>query len=101
MREPKGCRYLNMKSKNNNGQVTNSTHRLFLALWPEVPIQTALHDWYKTWPWPSGAALVPKESLHLTLHFLGNVPHVLLPELMHGLQRSFHPFELSFNQPQL
>jgi len=51
--------------------------------------------------WPSGTSLVQPESLHLTLHFLGNVPNSRLPELVRELQVSFHPFELSLSCPQV
>lgn len=78
-----------------------NTSRLFLALWPDLTTQIALHHCGNELMWPSGASLVPKESLHLTLHFLGNVSNARLPELVQGLKVPFHSFNLSFSCPQL
>lgn len=79
----------------------NKTSRLFLALWPDLSIQQAIHGWRDEWTWPPRAALVPRESLHLTLHFLGNVPNSRLPELVSGLKVAFHPFDLSFSRSEM
>jgi 2'-5' RNA ligase len=48
--------------------------RLFLALWPDDAIRESLAAAQRSWTWPPGAALVPREKLHVTLHFLGPVP---------------------------
>jgi 2'-5' RNA ligase len=48
--------------------------RLFLALWPDDAARETLAAAQRAWTWPAGAALVPREKLHLTLHFLGPVP---------------------------
>lgn len=48
--------------------------RLFLALWPPAKVRAALQDLQSRWQWPDGAARVPPERLHVTLHFLGQVP---------------------------
>lgn len=52
--------------------------RLFLALWPDDATRARLRRLQQDWTWPAGAALVDAGKLHLTLHFLGNVP---LPRL--------------------
>lgn len=79
----------------------NSTCRLFLALWPDIALQKKLHTWRKQCVWTSGASLVLPESLHLTLHFLGNIAQAKLPELVQGLRVSFSPFELNFSTAQM
>jgi 2'-5' RNA ligase len=48
--------------------------RLFLALWPDDAIRHTLAGQQQDWTWPMGAALVAREKLHVTLHFLGPVP---------------------------
>lgn len=53
------------------------------------------------WTWPPGSALVPPERLHLTLHFLGNVPVGELPALTAGLRIPFEPFELHFGHAEV
>lgn len=55
--------------------------RLFLALWPSPAARRALAAWRGACPWGGHARLVPDERLHLTLHFLGQVPRTRLPEL--------------------
>jgi 2'-5' RNA ligase len=77
----------------------NNISRLFLALWPEISIQEAIQDWRDQWAWQPKTSLVPRESLHLTLHFLGNMPDSHLPELVQGLKVAFQPFDLSFSHP--
>lgn len=81
--------------------MSRNNSRLFLALWPEKAVQHTLQVWRDEWTWPSGTSLVAAESLHLTLHFLGNVPNSRLPELVQGLQVSLHPFDLMFSRPQV
>lgn len=70
------------------------THRLFLALWPEPPQRDALARWAGRWRWPASARRVPPERLHLTLHFLGEVPADQLPALTRALARPLQPFVL-------
>lgn len=70
--------------------------RLFLAVWPDAPVRDALAAWQRAWSWPPGAALVPPDRLHLTLHFLGDVAPARLPALAAGLRVRCEPFELHF-----
>jgi RNA 2',3'-cyclic 3'-phosphodiesterase len=67
--------------------------RLFLALWPDAPTRRAMHAWQQALRWPSNARLTAPAHLHLTLHFIGNVPRSRLPELATGLVQPFTPFE--------
>ena len=70
--------------------------RLFLALWPGPAVRLALQARQSEWRWSDTAARVAPERLHLTLHFLGDVPRDRLPELRQGLQVDFARFELVF-----
>lgn len=63
--------------------------RLFLALWPGDAVRERLWSWQHAWQWPPGAKLVPAERLHLTLHFIGDVPAARLPQLVRGLRVEF------------
>jgi 2'-5' RNA ligase len=67
--------------------------RLFLALWPDEPTRRGLQAWQQALHWPSTARLTAPSDLHLTLHFIGNVPRARLPELATGLAQPFMPFD--------
>ena len=75
--------------------------RLFLALWPPAPVRQRLQAWQAQWRWPSRAAVVPGDRLHLTLHFLGAVPRERLDALRAALAVSFTPFELRLGAASL
>jgi RNA 2',3'-cyclic 3'-phosphodiesterase len=75
--------------------------KLFLALWPDEGTRDAIAGWQSLWQWPQGAKLVGRERLHLTLHFIGNVPVARRAELVDGLRVSFEPMELAFGFGQL
>jgi 2'-5' RNA ligase len=77
------------------------TARLFIALWPEPGVREALRAWRDGCAWPKSASPTRTEQLHVTLHFLGNVPRERLPELVHGIGVRFDPFELDFGHPEL
>lgn len=74
------------------------TARLFLALWPPSPIRSALQAWQQQWGWPPGAALVDPQRLHLTLHFLGQVPLARLAEFREALAVPFEPHALALGE---
>ena len=74
------------------------TARLFLALWPGPVVRNALLAWRDAWAWTATASPVAPERLHLTLHFIGEVPRSRLPELMVGLQVPMHRFNLSLGR---
>jgi RNA 2',3'-cyclic 3'-phosphodiesterase len=61
--------------------------RLFTALWPGPVTRRALQAWADTLTWPAGARRVRPTDLHLTLHFLGEVPADRLPALREALRR--------------
>jgi 2'-5' RNA ligase len=72
-----------------------ATLRLFTALWPSVRLRSALAALRDRWQWPPGAALVDTTRLHVTLHFIGQVPAARLPDLASGLEVEMQPAELS------
>jgi 2'-5' RNA ligase len=68
--------------------------RLFLALWPDPQTRNRLVACRDAWCWPAGAAVVPPQRLHLTLHFIGAVARPRLASLADALGVTFRPFEL-------
>ncbi|MEH6434935.1 RNA 2',3'-cyclic phosphodiesterase [Massilia sp. DD77] len=72
--------------------------RLFLALWPDPAIRHQLREWRDAWGWPRGAAPVHTDKLHLTLHFLGNLPSDRLSALREELTVPFEPFRLELGR---
>jgi 2'-5' RNA ligase len=75
--------------------------RLFLALWPDPAVRALLEAWRDAWSWPRGASPVRSEKLHVTLHFLGNLPAERLPDLIDGLAVPLTPFALRFQRAAL
>lgn len=75
--------------------------RLFVALWPGAELRDALQAWSGQCPWNAEAKRVSPERLHLTLHFLGDVPRQRLPALRQALGQPFAPFTLSLGRPAL
>lgn len=59
--------------------------RLFLALWPPPDIRQHLQSLQQFWAWPPRAVPVHPDKLHLTLHFLGNVPVQRVEEFTEAL----------------
>ena len=76
------------------------TLRLFLALWPDDGARAALARCRDAWDWDAGASPEPTARLHLTLHFLGAVRQLRLPELIEGLKARTNPFALCLDQTQ-
>ncbi|MET3107778.1 2'-5' RNA ligase [Oxalobacteraceae bacterium GrIS 2.11] len=80
---------------------TENSSRLYLALWPDRDTQNRLQSMRHAWTWPKTAKVVKPESLHLTLHFLGDIPDQRLPDLIQGLKVPVQPFDLILSRPQL
>ncbi|MDD5176467.1 MAG: RNA 2',3'-cyclic phosphodiesterase [Sterolibacterium sp.] len=81
--------------------MSHESIRLFLALWPDAGVRNALAQYRDAWRWNPKAAVVPKENLHLTLHFIGNIPCNRLPLLRKYLRVSFNAFDLRFGRPDV
>lgn len=80
---------------------SQGTSRLFLALWPDPAVRHALRGARDAWAWPRGATPVHADKLHLTLHFLGDVPNERLSSLLDGCRVPFAPFRLDLGTPVL
>jgi 2'-5' RNA ligase len=85
------------------GQHTDASRnaRLFIALWPDPDVRDAIAAWSERWQWPAAAKRVRAENLHLTLHFLADVPREKLPELRPALALPFAPFTLVLERAAL
>lgn len=81
--------------------MSQESARLFLALWPEARVSAALAQHRDSWRWNPKAAVVRKEQLHLTLHFIGNVPRNQLPLLQRNCRVPFDAFDLHFGHPDV
>ncbi|MDE1942591.1 MAG: RNA 2',3'-cyclic phosphodiesterase [Betaproteobacteria bacterium] len=75
--------------------------RVFVALRPPPAVRAALWRYQQSCLWPSAAARVPPEKLHVTLHFLGNVPRARVPELLPALRVACRPFCLTLRRTSL
>lgn len=75
--------------------------RLFLALWPEHAVRAQLAAWRDGWTWPKGATPVTTHRLHMTLHFIGDVPEERIDEVGNALQAPFSPFDLALGRNAL
>jgi 2'-5' RNA ligase len=74
---------------------------LFLALWPAADVRAELLARRDAWTWPRGASPVAADKLHLTLHFLGDLPGALVPALLEALAVPFTPFALRLGRQAL
>jgi 2'-5' RNA ligase len=75
--------------------------RLFIGLWPDPETRAALVRHQAAWRWPVGAHPTRPERLHLTLHFLGELPRERIAALVQALALPCEPFELALDQPEL
>jgi RNA 2',3'-cyclic 3'-phosphodiesterase len=73
------------------------TTRLFLALWPSPAVRRDLLAQQAQWVWPASAVPTLAEKLHLTLHFIGAVPSVRVPEVTQGLRVHAPRFALTLD----
>ncbi|MDB5909449.1 MAG: 2-5 ligase [Massilia sp.] len=79
----------------------SATARVFIALWPDPAARALLSEWRDGHAWPAAASPVRTGQLHVTLHFLGNIPRERLPELAQGVAVPFAPFELGLGHSEL
>ena len=76
--------------------------RLFIALWPPDDVRAAMAAWQSQWTWPDKAAVVRPERLHITMHFLGDVPQERILDLRYVLQPiRAQQFDLHFTRHEL
>lgn len=75
--------------------------RLFLGLWPDEAQRQQARAHQQLWRWPPCARPTPASKLHLTVHFLGQVPRERLDALVAALPTSFMASELVLAQPSV
>ncbi|HEY8047646.1 MAG TPA: RNA 2',3'-cyclic phosphodiesterase [Ramlibacter sp.] len=81
---------------------SSSNVRLFIALWPTDGVRSHVHEWQSQWQWPEKASVVAPERLHVTLHFLGEVPAERILDLKYVLQPiRAQQFELHFVRSEM
>jgi 2'-5' RNA ligase len=80
---------------------TTAPQRLFLALWPDAAVRRALAARRDRFAWPAGAAPVADARLHLTLHFIGDVPATRVPGLRAALRVAASPFDLVLDRAEV
>lgn len=67
--------------------MAEQSHRLFVALWPEPSLAERLHQLAGEAHRECGGRIMRRETLHLTLAFIGAVGEARLPELLATLGR--------------
>lgn len=78
-----------------------ASFRLFTALWPADDVVGRLLDVTRQWHWPADARITRPERLHLTLHFIGNVPVARIAQLQTELAVPFEPFDWELARAQV
>jgi 2'-5' RNA ligase len=85
-----------------NDSPAHPTRRLFIGLMPDAGVQAAIDGHRQLWRWPSNARPTAPSQLHLTLHFLGDVPAERLPQLHQALAEvPVHEMQLTLRTPDL
>lgn len=75
--------------------------RLFLALWPPAPVAAALQAHADAWDWSAGARRTRPERLHITLHFIGEVPAADVQPLQQALPVTWTGCELVLDRAEV
>ena len=75
-----------------------SDARLFLGLFPDSVVRRDLATWRDAGKWPRSATPVRSGRLHLTLHFIGDVPRERVPGLAEALCVPFEGFQMQFGR---
>jgi len=75
--------------------------RLFLALWPGDDAVDRIVAWQSAFGWPPAARPTARAALHVTLHFLGDVPRARLPELALALRGPVEAFDVVLDAANL
>jgi 2'-5' RNA ligase len=81
--------------------MASPVERLFVALWPDQRVRSALAAVQQRWTWPAPAALVRADKLHATLHFLGDVACDRVDALKAALEVASTPFELQLRAAEV
>jgi 2'-5' RNA ligase len=93
-----GCR----ANPNTHHMATDEVARLFIGLWPGPSVRARLAACAAEWPGDvAGAVAVPEPRLHMTLHFLGQVPRHRLRLVAEGLVVPMQPFDLVLDRAEV
>jgi len=80
---------------------STASARLFLGLWPPEPVREALVRHAERWAWPRGARRVRPDKIHLTLHFIGDVPRERVAALAQAIAVPFEPIDLRLDHAEV
>jgi RNA 2',3'-cyclic 3'-phosphodiesterase len=73
--------------------------RVFFAIWPTEPAARALHDWAGALATTTGGKVMPAQTIHLTLAFLGSVDSARVPAAIDAARQvSGRPTSLPIEQ---
>ena len=76
--------------------------RVFFAIWPTEPAARALHDWAGALATTTGGKVMPAQTIHLTLAFLGSVDSARVPAAIDAARQvSGRPTSLPIERNQL
>jgi 2'-5' RNA ligase len=89
-----------MAVSNTKHMAADELARLFVALWPGPAVRARLAAGAARWLGPD-AAVVPELRLHMTLHFLGQLPRHRLRLLAEGLVVPMQPFEIVLDRAEV
>ena len=85
--------------RRNQKQPKPATARVFFALWPAPEVAERLGDIARDAALSFGGRATRRDTIHLTLAFLGNVPEARLPELsMAAATVGAEPFAINVDQ---
>ena len=90
-----------MRIMPNAQPLINPQQRLFLALWPNLVVQSDIATHARQWTWPLGYVPYQPQDWHVTLHFIGPVEATQVPDITASAALPFQPFELVLDQPTL
>lgn len=80
----------------------NDTVRVFFALWPAPAMQQKLHTIAEKYRATCNARVMRKETLHMTLLFIGNIKREQLPKLIKAGDKivgaAITPFDFELNK---
>ena len=62
--------------------MNESPRRLFFGIWPDAASRQRLAAWQRSVAWAAGARCTAEQDLHLTLHFIGDLPAATLQTLI-------------------
>src|SRR3954469_10110884 len=77
------------------------TWRLFLGIWPPPGVHSQILQCAYAWQWPASARRTAPERMHVTLHFLGNVPVERVPALQQGLSCEWAGCKLELDRAEV